>query len=124
METRFLMNPTTGVVMRWNRVIARRKDLIPCPPPWEKQPEVPYVAVPAGPEGVPDFQPLAPDDSLLSKDEGSRLVQEWFGRDVTRVTKRELVDFGQSRGVTLDEGDSKLAMVTAIHSTEQSVIKE
>lgn len=122
-ENRFLENPKTGQKLRWNPVLAKRPDLIPCNPPWEDQEKGADGPVMQDPAHRPTDEPPAaatlpdppPDETLLSKEEAAKRVKDWFGRDVSRVTVADIRVLADDKQVELpEERLGKLELVTLL----------
>ncbi|MGD9825833.1 hypothetical protein [Desulfobacter sp.] len=117
-NNRFLKNPKTGQILHWNPSLAKRSDLSACPPPWEtdKRLEDDPVQLPgtggdmqlAATDTPPDEQALA-----AKKEKGEALIKEWFGRDVSKVSKEDLRDFAMKKELS-DPTGTKLEMVFQI----------
>ncbi|WP_300456634.1 hypothetical protein [Desulfobacula sp.] len=102
---KFLKNVKTGQVMHWNKRLAKKKEMVPCEAPVSKKKVVP----------VTDDGRDTKGNGLISKEKGEELVQQWFGRDVSKVTKNDIKIFAIENDVDeLKPEWTKLEMVTRL----------
>ncbi len=100
------MNTKTGVVFVKTKILAKRKDMVPYD--FEKKRPVSEIK-------VMDAPPPEPDNDLEEeKERAAALVKEWFGREVSKVTKKDLADYAMAEFNQVVDDDSKLKMVQAI----------
>jgi hypothetical protein len=100
----FLMNTKTGVVFVKTKVFARRKDMVP----YDLEKKRPVSAISA-PE-----RPAISEEVEQEKERAAALVKEWFGRDVSKVSKLDLAEYAKDQFGADLEDDTKLKMVQAI----------
>ncbi len=110
----FLMNQKTGVVFVRTERLAARKDMVP----YDYEKKRPVSAVKA--MDTPPPPPEPENDLEEEKDRAAGLVKEWFGREVSKVTKKDLADYAMDEFGTEIEDDSKLKMVLAIEQAMES----
>jgi hypothetical protein len=107
----FLMNQKTGVVFVRTDRLAARKDMVP----YDYEKKRPVSAIQAPQTQTPAADTPPEDDELEAvKESAAGLVKEWFGRDVSKVTKKDLADYAMDTFGAEIEEDSKLKMVLAI----------
>jgi hypothetical protein len=102
--TEFLMNQKTGVVFVRTDRLADRKDMVPYD--FEKKQPVSAIGDQA--------PPAASEEAEQEKERAAALVKEWFGRDVSKVSKKDLADYAMAEFNQVVDDDSKLKMVQAI----------
>ena len=108
----FLMNTKTGVVFVKTDILAARKDMVPYD--FEKKRPMSEVMAPQTQTPAADT-PMTEQDALeAEKERAAGLVKEWFGRDVSRVSKKDLADYAMAQHNAELEEDTKLKMVLAI----------
>jgi hypothetical protein len=101
----FLMNQKTGVVFVRTERLAARKDMVP----YDFEKKRPVSAISA-----PEPQPAVSEEAEQEKERAAALVKEWFGRDVSKVSKKDLADYAMAEFNQVVDDDSKLKMVQAI----------
>jgi hypothetical protein len=102
--TEFLMNQKTGVVFVRTDRLADRKDMVPYD--FEKKRPVSAISEPE--------PPAISEEAEQEKERAAALVKEWFGRDVSKVSKKDLADYAMAEFNQVVDDDSKLKMVQAI----------
>lgn len=118
----FVKNPKTGQVLRSNRILDKRPDLIPCDKDGKAFGPDEYISIPEPVQPVilrqeeiqlevPTIVESSTTDLETKKKEGEQLVKEWFGRDVSRVTITNLRDFADEKEIKLPDSGTKLDLV-------------
>lgn len=105
MKPEFLMSTKTGVVFVKTKILAKRKDMVP----YDFEKKRPVSAI-----GAPEPQPAVSEEAEQEKERAAALVKEWFGRDVSKVSKKDLADYAMAEFNQVVDDDSKLKMVQAI----------
>lgn len=109
MKPEFVMNTKTGVVFVKTDTFAARKDMVPYDFE-KKRPMSGSYDQPEPPEAP------AMDSIEAEKERAAGLVKEWFGKDVSRVSKKDLADYAKDQFDADLEEDNKLKMVLAIEA--------
>ncbi len=110
---KFLMNEKTGQIMRTNKVLAKKKNMIPCSPPWEKAKESEYVDI--VPKNDDNSTKPTDKDRLLPKDDAAKLVKDWFGVSVDKVKVQDLYEYAKKKtGKDYSVKMTKLQIVTQL----------
>ena len=103
----FLKNKETGQILHYNKVLAKMDVMVPCDPPVF--------------EDDKKIETTESDEDLIDKEKGAALVKKWFSRDISRVTKQDLIDHAaESFGLGLDDSMSKPEMITKMFIGEQA----
>jgi hypothetical protein len=108
----FLMNTKTGVVFVKTEILAARKDMVP----YDFEKKQPVSAI-----GEPEPLPAASEEAEQEKERVAALVKEWFGRDVSRVSKIDLVEYAKDQFDIDLEDDTKLKMALAIEAAKEDL---
>ena len=100
-----LMNKKTGVVFTWTEALAKHKDMVL----YDFKKKKPVSEIP-----VPEKEQADLTDKEAEKERAAGLVKEWFGRDVSKVTKEDLAIYAMDQFQAEIPLDTKLGMVLAI----------
>lgn len=98
-----LINKKTGVVFTWTEALAEHKDMVL----YDFKKKKPVSEIPV--EKQIDLV-----DKEAEKERAAGLVKEWFGRDVSKVTKEDLAIYAMDRFQAEIPFDTKLGMVLEI----------
>jgi hypothetical protein len=112
----FLMNQKTGVVFVRTERLAARKDMVPYD--YEKKRPVSAIQAPQTPAAD---TPEPETDLEEEKERAAALVKEWFGRDVSKVSKLDLAEYAKDQFDIDLEDDTKLKMVLAIEAAKEDL---
>lgn len=105
-----LINKKTGVVFVWTEALAKHKDMVL----YDFEAEKPVAEIPMKLRLAADLEPDT--DIEAEKERAAELVKEWFGRDVSKVTKEDLAEYAMDTHGKVLEDDSKLKMVLALEA--------
>jgi hypothetical protein len=104
-----LINKKTGVVFTWTKALAEHKDMVL----YDFKKKKPVSKVP-----VREVKQAAEADLLAEKEaekeRAAGLVKEWFGKDVSKVTKEDLAQYAMNTFQAEILADTKLGMVLEI----------
>lgn len=125
---KFLRNTKTGQVMHYNRILAKKKIMVPCDAPGRERVKPQFETVTLTPEpdlppdtvkdpDPPETGPAPPEEKseLLSKTEGEALIKKWFKKTVDKVKVDDLYVYAKEQtGEDFPQKMTKLEIVTKL----------